>query len=168
MARVLKVRIAEPAEYDVLGELTVAAYRAVPGYAGEPDYESELRDVGARAGAVDTDVLVAVDDDGRVLGGVTYVASTASPQAEFDDPDGAGFRMLAVDPSAQGTGAGAALVTAVIERARADGRRRIIIHSTPWMTTAHGLYRRRGFTRRPELDWTPVPHIELWGFVLEL
>jgi len=164
----MKVRVAEPAEYEVLGELTVAAYRAVPGYVGEPDYEAELRDVGARAGAVDTDVLVAVADDGRVLGGVTYVASTASPQAEFHDPEGAGFRMLAVDPAAQGSGAGAALVTAVIDRARADRRRRVILHSTPWMTTAHGLYARRGFIRRPDLDWTPVPGIDLWGFVLEL
>jgi predicted N-acetyltransferase YhbS len=164
----MTVRVAEPAEYEVLGELTVAAYRAVPGYVGEPDYEAELRDVGARAGAVDTDVLVAVADDGRVLGGVTYVASTASPQAEFHDPEGAGFRMLAVDPAAQGSGAGAALVTAVIDRARADRRRRVILHSTPWMTTAHGLYARRSFIRRPDLDWTPVPGIDLWGFVLEL
>jgi GNAT superfamily N-acetyltransferase len=161
------VRPVEPAEHDELGAITVAAYRAVPGYVGEPEYETELRDVGARAGAVDTAVLAAVAD-GRVVGGVTYVGSTASPQAEFDDPDAAGFRMLAVDPGAQGTGAGAALVAAVVDRARAEGRRRIIIHSTRWMTTAHGLYMRRGFTRRPDLDWTPVPGIELWGFVLEL
>jgi GNAT superfamily N-acetyltransferase len=164
----MKVRPVESTDYDVLGALTVAAYRAVPGYRGEPAYEAELRDVAGRAGAVDTDVLVSVADDGRVLGGVTYVGSTASPQAEFDDPDGAGFRMLAVDPAAQGTGAGAALVTAVVDRARADGRRRIIIHSTPWMTTAHGLYSRRGFRRRPDLDWEPVPGIDLWAFVLEL
>jgi GNAT superfamily N-acetyltransferase len=164
----VKVRIAEPADYTALGALTVAAYRAVPGYGGEPAYEDELRDVAARAAGTDTEVLVAVADDGAVLGGVTYAASPASRQAEFDDPDAAGFRMLAVDPAAQGRGAGAALVAAVVERARADGRRRIIIHSTPWMTTAHGLYTRRGFTRRPDLDWTPVPGIELWGFVLEL
>jgi GNAT superfamily N-acetyltransferase len=161
------VRPVEPAEYGALGAITVAAYEAVPGYVGEPDYEAELRDVGARADAVDTTVFVAVED-GRVVGGVTYVGSTASPHAEFDDPDAAGFRMLAVDPGAQGAGAGAALVAAVVERARADGRRRIIIHSTPWMTTAHGLYARRGFTRRPDLDWTPVPGLDLWGFVLEL
>jgi GNAT superfamily N-acetyltransferase len=113
-------------------------------------------------------VLVAVADDGAVLGGVTYAGSPASKQAEFDDPEASGFRMLAVDPAAQGTGAGAALVAAVVERAQAGGRRRIIIHSTPWMTTAHRLYFRRGFTRRPDLDWTPVPGLDLWGFVLEL
>jgi GNAT superfamily N-acetyltransferase len=161
------VRPVEPADYGALGAITVAAYQAVPGYLGEPDYETELRDVVARAAAVDTTVFVAVQD-GRVVGGVTYVGSTASPHAEFDDPDAAGFRMLAVDPGAQGTGAGAALVAAVVDRARADGRRRIIIHSTPWMTTAHGLYARRGFTRRPDLDWTPVPGLDLWAFVLEL
>ena len=164
----MKVRPAEPADYAMLGALTVAAYRAVPGYIGEPAYEDELRDVGTRAVAVDTAVFVAVADDGAVLGGVTYAASPASPQAEFDDPEAAGFRMLAVDPAGQGGGAGAALVKAGVERARADGRRRIIIHSTPWMTTAHGVYTRRGFTRRPDLDWTPVPGIDLWGFVLEL
>ena len=164
----MKVRLAEPGDYAALGAVTVAAYRAVPGYVGEPTYEDELRDVGTRAAAVDTEVFVAVADDGVVLGGVTYAASPASPQAEFDDPDAAGFRMLAVDPVAQGTGAGAALVTAVVERARADGRRRVIIHSTRWMTTAHGVYTRRGFVRRPDLDWTPVPGIDLWGFVLDL
>ena len=164
----MKVRLAEPPEYAALGAITVAAYAAVPGYVSEPDYEAELSDVGARAGAADTDVLVAVGDDGTLLGGVTYVASPTSPQAEYDDTEAAGFRMLAVDPAAQGAGAGAALVDAVVQRARADGRRRVIIHSTPWMTTAHGLYRRRGFERRPDLDWTPVPGIDLWGFVLEL
>jgi GNAT superfamily N-acetyltransferase len=162
------VRRATPADYGALGALTVAAYRAAPGYVGEPDYEDELRDVAARAGAAHTEVLVAVAPDGAVVGGVTYAASPASPQAEFDDPDAAGFRMLAVDPGAQSTGAGAALVAAVVDRARADRRQRVIIHSTPWMTTAHGLYTRRGFTRRPDLDWTPVPGIDLWGFVLEL
>jgi GNAT superfamily N-acetyltransferase len=164
----VKVRAAEPADYATLGALTVAAYRGVPGYVGEPTYEDELRNVRARISAVDTEVFVAVADDGVVLGGVTYAASPASPQAEFRDPEAAGFRMLAVDPAAQGSGAGAALVAAVVERARADGRRRIIIHSTQWMTTAHNLYTRRGFARRPDLDWTPVPGIDLWGFVLEL
>jgi predicted N-acetyltransferase YhbS len=162
------VRPAAPAEYERIGQLTVAAYRAVPGYVSEPDYEDELRDVQSRARAVDTVVLVAVDDGGRVVGAVTYVASTASPQAEFDDPEAVGFRMLAVDPAVQGSGAGGVLVDAVIAMARAAGLRRVVIHSTRWMTTAHGLYARRGFIRRTDLDWTPVPGIDLWGFVLEL
>ena len=36
--------------------------------------------------------------------------------------------------------------------ARAAGRRRMIIGSTEWMTTAHRIYERLGFRRVPELD----------------
>jgi GNAT superfamily N-acetyltransferase len=162
------VREAGPDDYAVIGSLTVAAYHALPGYVVGPTYDAELRAVDERVTHTDTAVVVAVDDDGTVLGGVTYVRSPASPYAEFDDPTGAGFRALAVAPAAQGKGAGRALVEAVLARAQADGRRRVIIHTTPWMTTAHGLYDRLGFVRRPDLDWTPVPDVPLWGFVREL
>jgi len=76
--------------------------------------------------------------------------------------------MLAVDPAAEGGGAGRALVTEVVALARAAGRRHMVIHSTPWMRRAHGLYERMGFVRRPDLDWQPVPTVALWGFSLEL
>jgi hypothetical protein len=56
----------------------------------------------------------------------------------------------------------------VVQRARAAGRRRIVIHSTPWMRRAHGLYDRFGFVRRSDLDWEPRDGIPLWGFSLEL
>jgi ribosomal protein S18 acetylase RimI-like enzyme len=74
--------------------------------------------------------------------------------------------MLAVSPRAQGRGAGRALVEACVSRARAAGKRRIVIHSTEWMTTAHRLYDDLGFERAPELDWSPG--VQLLGFVLDL
>jgi GNAT superfamily N-acetyltransferase len=162
------VRSIEPGEHERLGRLTVAAYHALPDGITEDDYDAELRDVATRVAAPDTDVLVAVEGD-TVLGGVTYVSSAASPYYELpDDPDAASFRMLAVDPMHQGSGAGRALVADVVERSRLAGRRRILIHSTPWMTAAHAMYDRFGFVRRPELDWQPRPGITLWGFALEL
>jgi GNAT superfamily N-acetyltransferase len=88
--------------------------------------------------------------------------------AEFDDSEASGFRMLGVDPARQGAGAGRALVQWCIDRAVADGKARILIHSTPWMGRAHVLYERFGFVRRPDLDWTPLEGIELIGFALEL
>jgi hypothetical protein len=32
------------------------------------------------------------------------------------------------------------------------------------MTAAHRLYAALGFVRAPELDWRPIPQVELLGF----
>lgn len=162
----MEIRAVRDEEHSELADLTVAAYRQV-GHV-EDGYEVELRDVAGRvAGA---EVLVAVDDeaDGRLLGGVTFVPDHASPYAEFDVEHAAGIRMLAVHPDAQGRGVGEALTLACLERARTLGRREVILHSTPFMTTAHGIYARLGFTRDPNLDWWPEPSVELLGFRLTL
>jgi GNAT superfamily N-acetyltransferase len=157
------------AEYDAVGELTVAAYRAIPGApaAATDGYASQLRDVASRV-AAGCEVVVAVAPDGSLAGGVTYVGDSQNSFAEFDDPEAAGFRMLAVSPSHQGSGAGTALTSWCVDRARSAARRRIIISSTQWMTTAHRIYERVGFLRMPELDWSPVPGFVLMTFVLEL
>ncbi len=161
----LDVHVVRPDEMAALGEVTYEAYAALGGYL-EDDYATELKAIDRRA-AIAT-VLVAVDDDGGVLGGVTYVDDARNPYAEFKGDDEAGFRMLAVAPKAQGRGVGEALVQVCIGRARAAGKRRLVLHSTPWMHAAHSLYLRLGFRRAHELDWLPVPDIPLWGFVYDL
>jgi GNAT superfamily N-acetyltransferase len=155
-----------PDEFARAGSVVVDAYRALPGYVSEADYERELADVATRA--AEAVVAVAVLPDGGIAGCVTYVPDHANAFAEFEGDHAAGFRMLGVDPGHQGRGAGRALVAWCIDRARADGRSRLVIHSTPWMERAHGLYATFGFERRPDLDWQPVPAIRLLGFVLEL
>ena len=158
-----------PDEYERLGEITVAAYRAINPPQADADLdedEAELRDVAGRAAGAD--VLVAIDGDGAVLGGVTYVPDRSSPFAEFDDPDAAGIRMLAVAPEAQGRGTGEALTRACIDRAVSAGRAQILLHSTDWMTTAHRIYERLGFRRDPSLDWEVEPDFWLRGFRLRL
>lgn len=165
----MHIRPIEPDEYARLGALTIEAYKALDGHVPEPEYEEELADVRARAEAVATEVLVAVDDDGRVLGGVTFVVDETSPFCEFSVAGAAGIRMLAVDRSAQRSGAGVALTRACIERARAAGRAEIVLHSTPWMRGAHALYTKLGFVRDESLDWAVHdPDIDLWGFRLKL
>jgi ribosomal protein S18 acetylase RimI-like enzyme len=160
----MEIREIAPGEYAELGALTLVAYKSAPGSAVTRPYEDELLDVEGRArGAL---VLVAID--GRLLGGVTYVGDVTNAYAEFDDPQAAGIRMLAVDPEAQGRGIGMALVEACLDQARADGRARVVLHSTPWMRAAHRLYDRLGFVRRPDLDWQPVPDVYLAGYVFEL
>jgi ribosomal protein S18 acetylase RimI-like enzyme len=162
----VQIREVRPEEAEELGAITRTAYVELPGHVPEPDYEEELADVVTRA--AQATVLAAVDDDGRVLGGVTFVADGDSPMAEHDVPDASSIRMLAVARHAQGRGVGEALVRACIERARAAGSTTVVLHSTPWMEAAHRLYLRLGFVRRPDLDWTPAPDIPLLGFVLDL
>jgi GNAT superfamily N-acetyltransferase len=162
----VSIRRVRPGEYQAVGELVLAAYRALPGYHSEADYEAELLDAARRAEVAE--VLVAVDPDSRLLGAVTYVGDSRNEYAEWDDDDAAGFRMLAVAPAAQGRGVGEALVRACIDQARSQARRRLVLHSTPWMTAAHRLYARLGFRRAPDRDFRPVPAVPLLGFELDL
>ena len=160
------VREMVPGEAARLGELTVAAYLQVPGVAEEGAYVEELRDVGGRAAHVP--VLVAVDDaSGEVLGGVAYVPDPG-PFAEIERDDEAGIRMLAVAPEAQGRGVGRALVEACVERARAAGKRRLVLLTLPSMTAAQSLYRSLGFERDEANDWEYEPGRVLRGLALEL
>jgi ribosomal protein S18 acetylase RimI-like enzyme len=161
----ITVRPVDPKEYAALGELTVAAYRAVPGGGTSAGYEETLRDVAHRAG--EAEVLVAVDGIGTLLGGVTYVPGR-SAYAEFDGEDEAGIRMLAVSPTAQRGGVGRRLVQECIDRARAAGRARIVLHTTDAMTAAQSLYGSLGFVRNPARDLAPSPRTVLIAYVLEL
>lgn len=161
----MEIRKAWPEEYPAVADLTVAAYRALPGPHLSGGYEGRLRDVADRAATAV--VLVAVEA-GSIVGAVTYVPDPRSPWAELLDEGEAGVRMLAVPPAAQRRGVGTALVLACVERARLEGRCRLFLHTTPWMTAARRAYERLGFRRDPGRDWEPVPGVPLLGFVYEL
>jgi len=154
----MEVRPVRAHELDELGVLTVAAYQDLEGGTDLGGYAGVLRDVAARASAAT--VLVAVDGD-VVIGGVTFVPEPDNPYAEELQEGEAGIRMLAVGPSAQGRGAGRALATACVERARGRGAIRVALHSTPWMSAAHGLYESMGFRRAPGRDLVVPPAVTL-------
>lgn len=162
------VRPIRPDEHRALGAITLAAYHALPGAVNEPSYDEELADISAKLAAGCEVVVAATDADGPIVGGVCFVPSPDNPYHESDDPEALAFRHLAVDPAAQGAGAGRALVEWCIDRARVLGARRLLIHSTPWMTGAHHLYERLGFVRDPEHDWQPTPLVALLAFRKEL
>jgi ribosomal protein S18 acetylase RimI-like enzyme len=160
------IRPIQPEEYETLAELTVAAYHGV-GYMPHQDaYDLQLRDVATRART--SCVLVATTPAGEVLGGVTYVAGPDDPYSEELNEGEAGIRMLAVDPAAQGRGVGRALTGACLERARSAGRRRIVLHTGLWMPAAIHMYESMGFRRVPELDFTPVPDVDLLAYAFDL
>lgn len=160
------VRHAEPADFDAIARLTVAAYRADGQLDSEHGYEQLLADVPARAGA--GELLVAADRaTGELLGAVLLVLP-GSPYAELCGPGEAEFRMLAVDPRAQGRGVGRALVRACLDRARALGCVRVVICTRSFSTPAHRLYAGFGFVRTPDRDWSPMPGVDLIALRFDL
>ncbi|MEU6075540.1 N-acetyltransferase [Micromonospora sp. NPDC047074] len=163
----LSVRRAGPADFAAVARLTVAAYEADGQLKDEHGYAVALADVATRA--EHGEVLVAVDDaTGAVLGSVTFVLP-GTRYAELSRPGETEFRMLAVDPAAQGRGVGAALVEACVSRAAELGCSAVVICIRDgFATAAQRLYRRRGFVRTPERDWTPVAGVDLLGLRLDL
>ena len=160
----MEIRPARSEEHDALGRLTLEAYRTVGPLS--PEYEAELVDVARRA--EHATVLVAADEDGTLLGGLTLVLPGPNPLSEHREPDAGSMRMLAVAPAARGRGVGEALTRFAIESVRAAGATAMVLHSTTEMTDAHRLYRRLGFVRDETLDWVPEPDVELLGFRLAL
>lgn len=159
----IRIREAEPRDYEDVAELGVRAYLPC-GLPSNHPYFGKLRDVASRAQEA---VLLVATDAGRVVGTVTWCPE-GSPYREIAQPDEAEFRMLAVDPEEQQHGVGRALVQACIDRAREEGRRALVLSSARWMATAQRLYEAMGFVRTPELDWSPREGIDLKTFRYEL
>jgi GNAT superfamily N-acetyltransferase len=157
------VREATAGDLEAVGGLTYTAYaHDAPVH---DDYAPELRDA---AGRLRDAVLLVADDGGRVVGTATYVPD-GGPFAELStSPEDAEFRMLAVDPAARGRGVAEVLVRDMLERARASGKQRMVLSSSQHMRAAHRVYERLGFVRAPELDWSPIPGIDLVAYVLPL
>jgi len=159
------IRLALPDEYDAIGHLLVRSYAAIPNMPVSEGLIAELSNVRARA---EDCVVLAAADAGEVVGTVTYVPSHVVAAAEFDDPDGAGIRMLAVDPQRRRSGLGRALTEECLRHARAAGRTTVYLHTTQWMTQAQQMYETIGFERDRALDWTPEPGVKLLGYRYEL
>lgn len=170
------LRRASPAELGPAGDVTVAAYADFVLGPDDP-YVARLRDAARRDR--EAELWVAVDDGvtgdvagsgpgvGTVLGTVT-VCPAGSPWREVAQEGEGELRMLAVSPAARGRGVGTALLGLVLDRFRADGAHAVVLSSLPQMAAAHRLYTRAGFTRMPERDHSPAPHVHLLAFRKDL
>ena len=155
----MELRRASAEEHDQVGELTVRAYEAFTQGPADP-YVARLRDAASRAEGAELWVAV---EGGRLLGSVTY-CPPGSPWREIGRDDEGEFRMLAVDPAAQGAGAGTALARLCEERAREHGATGMALSSLATMTAAHRVYARLGYARDPGRDWSPLPGVDLIAF----
>ncbi len=159
------LRRATPDDHERAGEVTVTAYADFTLGPVDP-YVARLRDAAARDREAEIWVATPDDGDGEILGCVT-LCPPGSPWRELAGPDEGEFRMLAVAPQARGRGVGEALARMCLDRFRAEGARAVVICSLPQMTDAHRLYDRLGFRRAPELDWSPLPGVELHGYRMD-
>lgn len=133
--------------------MTASAWReyADPGDQSWTDYLAKIADVGGRAGR--TTVLVAVDEDGAILGTATLELDRTIGDEGDLPADRANVRMLGVAPAARGRGAGRALMEGCLAEARENGKLEMTLKTTPRMEAAVALYESMGFERHPDADY---------------
>jgi ribosomal protein S18 acetylase RimI-like enzyme len=159
------IRDAWPDEYQVVGELRVAAYESLGLLPESSGYAETLRGFGFDG---DCAVLVAADPaDGGILGTITLEPFGPSSELAKDVTE-ADLRAFAVAPQAQGRGVGRQLLVAAVQRASTRGLRRLRLCTRPPMKAAQHLYAAAGFSRTPELDFEPVPGVPLQAYELAL
>jgi GNAT superfamily N-acetyltransferase len=157
-AGTLLIRSATEADYAHIARITVDSYLHA-GHFADPDHEylQFVQQVAARHAV--SEILVA-ERDGVVIGSVTLVRQ-GTEYADIARDGELEFRMLVVDPAVQRSGAGRALLNAVIARAREIQD----VHTVSLTTGGHwavarALYEADGFVHASARDWY-VPNTEI-------
>ncbi len=96
-------------------------------------------------------LFIAVDDAGAVIGATLFLNVGSSLQ-QVAVPGEREFRLLGVSAEARGSGAGAALVQACIDKAVEEDAIGLVLWTRPVMTAAQWLYERLLFERAPGRD----------------
>ena len=167
------VRNAEPGEFQEIGKLLVRVYSQLEGFpkeAEQPEYYKMMANVGASVNKPGTELLVAVSSDDKIAGCVVYFSDMkyyGSGGTATMEQNVAGFRLLAVDPSAQGQGIGKLLTNECIRKAKDRKLDQMIIHTTMAMLTAWKMYEKLGFKRSEDLDFIQG-QLPVFGFRLSL
>jgi len=155
----VRIRAARAEEFDRIGELRVAAYRA-DGFLSETStYAETLRVLGMDGTG---EILAAVDGE-HLLGTVMLVTWPHGGEV-LRNPGEGEIRALAVASAARGRGIGRALLAAVMQRAVAREVRELLLLTQPEMRTAQHLYTEAGFRRLPGRDYEYAPGHRLFAF----
>ncbi len=169
----LTIRNARPEEFEKVGKLMVDVYSQLEGFpnkADQPEYYRLLLNVGKFTEEENTELLVAISDENKVVGAVVYFSDLknyGSGGTVTRIKNASGFRLLAVDPKERGKGIGKLLSLACIDRAKMRKQKQLFIHSTASMKVAWGMYERLGFVRHDEIDFNQGD-LPVFGFRLDL
>jgi hypothetical protein len=99
------IRNAKPGEFEEIGKLKVRVYSQLEGFpkqSEQPDYYKMLSNIGELMNHPETELLVVVSPDNKIVGGVVYFSDMqyyGSGGTAAKELHAAGFRLLAVDPS---------------------------------------------------------------------
>ena len=165
------IRTARTSEFEEIGNLLIRVYSQLEGFPNEseqPAYYSMLANIGDFTKKPETELLVAVSSEDRVLGAVVYFGDMqyyGSGGIATREENSSGFRLLAVDPSARGSGIGKSLSKECIRKAKDNKQNQLIIHSTKAMQIAWSMYENLGFTRSEDLDFMQGD-LQVFGFRL--
>lgn len=165
------IRNAKANEFEEIGKLMVLVYSQLEGFPKEseqPNYYKMLANIGDLTTNPDTELLVAVSSDNKIVGGVVYFGDMqyyGSGGIATKEQNTSGFRLLAVDPMSRDKGIGKLLINDCIQKAKDKKQHQLIIHSTKAMQTAWKMYERLGFKRSEDLDFMQG-ELPVFGFRL--
>jgi GNAT superfamily N-acetyltransferase len=165
------IRNAKANEFEEIGKLMVLVYSQLEGFPKEseqPNYYKILANIGDLTTNPDTELLVAVSSDNKIVGGVVYFGDMqyyGSGGIATKEQNTSGFRLLAVDPMTRDKGIGKLLINDCIQKAKDKKQHQLIIHSTKAMQTAWKMYERLGFKRSEDLDFMQG-ELPVFGFRL--
>ena len=136
-------------DLDRLGDIVREAYVNIPDYPPDPDYDVTLDRVAERSAEAR---IVVAEDDGELVGCLTFVDDPSSHLFEYPDHSLVCIRMFGVDGTRQGAGIGRTMLQWCIDETRRLDRAGIGLHTIAQMTSAIRLYERHGFVRMPQYD----------------
>src|SRR5438132_14030583 len=119
-----QIRNARTEEFEIVGQLMVQVYSSLEGFpktSEQPMYYEMLENVGDFTNKPDTELLIAVSQEGKIDGAVVYFGDMqyyGSGGTATQENNAAGFRLLAVNPDTRGLGIGKLLTVSCIEKAR--------------------------------------------------
>jgi ribosomal protein S18 acetylase RimI-like enzyme len=167
------IRNAKHEEFSEIGNLMVEVYSQLEGFPKEseqPAYYRMLLNVGDLTHKPKTEIITGVSVDGKILGALVYFGDMlyyGSGGTATQEKNAAGFRLLAVDPTARGLGIGKLLTLECIRKAKEQKLNQVIIHTTKAMQTAWKMYEKIGFKRSGDLDFLQGK-LPVFGFRLLL